>query len=102
MKLLLIDTSSNKEIKVGLKINGEEYWLRKNVSFQKAQVVLELVDEILKKHTLGLNDIEKITVATGPGSFTGLRVGAAVANTLGWALGIAVNGKKQIVKPLYH
>ena len=38
--------------------------------------------------------LEGIEVETGPGSFTGLRVGVSVANALGYSLGIPVNGKK--------
>ena len=40
-----------------------------------------------------IKDISEIEVNTGPGSFTGLRVGVSIANALGWALGIPVNGK---------
>lgn len=101
MNILLIDTSSNKEIKVGLKIGNNHYFLKKKINFQKAQVVLELIDKILKKYKLDLKDIHGINVVAGPGSFTGLRVGIAVANTLGWSLGIPVNGKRQIVVPSY-
>lgn len=101
MATLHIDTSSNKEMRVGLKFDEKEYWLRKNISFQKAQVVLVLIDKLLKKHNITFNDITAIKVVTGPGSFTGLRVGIAVANTLGWTLGIAVNGKRNGAHPRY-
>ena len=40
-----------------------------------------------------LLDITEIEVHTGPGSFTGLRVGIAVATTLGKLLNIPVNGQ---------
>ena len=42
-----------------------------------------------------------IEVFKGPGSFTGLRVGVAIANALGAAMDIPVNGKKQLVEPTY-
>jgi len=45
-------------------------------------------------------EIKEIKVNVGPGSFTGTRVGVAVANALGFALSIKVNGKK-MVKPVY-
>lgn len=40
-----------------------------------------------------LSDITEITVMTGPGSFTGIRVGIAVARILGLLLLVPVNGK---------
>lgn len=101
MTVLYINTSSNKEIKVGLTIDGQKDTISQKIDFQKAQVVLGLIDKILKEHTLNLKDITKIKVVTGPGSFTGLRVGIAVANALGWSLNIPVNGKRQLVEPSY-
>jgi tRNA threonylcarbamoyladenosine biosynthesis protein TsaB len=41
-----------------------------------------LVEEILKVHHIAVKDIEKIIVTTGPGRFTGLRVGIAFARGL--------------------
>lgn len=94
MKTLLLDTSSNKEIKVGIRINGKEDFLSREMDSRKAQVVLPLIQEVLKKHKLSLKDLASIEVNDGPGSFTGLRVGVSVANALGFALKIPVNGNK--------
>ena len=59
----------------------------------KSQKLLPEIDKLLKKKKKTVRDISEIEVNTGPGSFTGLRVGVSVANTLGWVLGITVNGK---------
>lgn len=71
-------------------------------SFHKtSHDLLPLIEEALRENNLTLTDISEISVHTGPGSFTGLRVGIAVANTLGLLLGVAVNGKKVIATPSY-
>jgi len=94
MTILLIDTSSNKEIRVGLKINGKEEWIKKKINKQKAQATLPMIEKVLKDHSLGIKDLTGIKVNTGPGSFTGLRVGISIANALSFALGVPVNGRK--------
>jgi tRNA threonylcarbamoyladenosine biosynthesis protein TsaB len=86
---LFIDTTNNKKIKVGL--DGKVY--TKTVKTKEAQKLLVFIDEILKRHKKSLAQIKSIRVNTGPGSFTGTRVGVSVANAIGWALGIFVNNK---------
>ncbi|MCL4437453.1 L-threonylcarbamoyladenylate synthase [Patescibacteria group bacterium] len=101
--ILLIDTADNKEIRVGLKIDGKEYVDHQVIDFRKAQVVLPMIDKILKKHKLNIKNIKKIEVNQGPGSFTGIRVGISVANVLSFVLKIPVNSQraKKYVAPKY-
>ncbi|MBI2195789.1 MAG: tRNA (adenosine(37)-N6)-threonylcarbamoyltransferase complex dimerization subunit type 1 TsaB [Candidatus Levybacteria bacterium] len=93
-KTLLIDASDNKKIVVGLKIDSKEFVKKKKLDTSKAQATLPMIMEILLENNLTLKDLDAIKVNTGPGSFTGLRVGMSVANALGFALRIPVNGKK--------
>ncbi len=86
---LYIDTSNREEIVVGL---GDEKFKTK-AKKDKSQKLLPFIDELLKKKGKKMEDITEIEVNTGPGSFTGLRVGVSVANAIGWALGVPVNGK---------
>jgi tRNA threonylcarbamoyladenosine biosynthesis protein TsaB len=94
MITIRIDTSNNKEVIVGLKINGKEDIRKQIPDHRKGQVVLPMIEALLKDHGLELKDITAIEVNPGPGSFTGLRVGITIANTLGFLLKIPVNGKK--------
>ena len=50
------------------------------------------LDEILDSAGIGFKDLKGIVVFKGPGSFTGLRIGVTVANTLSYALNIPVVG----------
>lgn len=51
-----------------------------------SQTLLPMLDEIVKMTELELDSIAAIAVAAGPGSFTGLRIGAATVKALGFAL----------------
>lgn len=103
MITLYIDSSDNKQIIVGLKIGNKKYLLKHKVDSKKAQVILPLIDKILQKHSLKLKNIGGIEVNTGPGSFTGLRVGISIVNALGFFLKIPINGKKvgKLAAPKY-
>lgn len=92
---LYIDTSSSKEVIV--KLGGKVY--KKELG--RSQELLSLIDVALRKSHKTIKDITEVQFNRGPGSFTGLRVGASVANTLGWVLKISVNGKKWVTEPLY-
>lgn len=103
MVVLGIDSASNQSITVFLKVDHKTYSITEEVGRQKAQIILTLIDRLLRECALELSDITALAVHTGPGSFTGLRVGIAVANTLSYALGIPINGKKAgtLVEPHY-
>ena len=47
-----------------------------------SQVIMPLVDDMLKKCGLDISDIDVFAVSVGPGSFTGLRIGMATVKTL--------------------
>lgn len=89
---LLIDTSKRYEVNVAIESDKKTYKkIAKNV---QSQNVLKVINQLLEEKKFKLSDIKEIEVNTGPGSFTGLRVGVSVANALGFALKIPVNGKK--------
>ena len=68
-----------------------------------AQVLLPSIEELLASQSITMSDLEAIEVNPGPGSFTGTRVGVAVANALGLALQLPVNAQPigQPVEPIY-
>jgi tRNA threonylcarbamoyladenosine biosynthesis protein TsaB len=98
---LYIDTSAVDTTVVRVMCDGKSFEKSRQSRILKSQTVLPLIEELLAEHHMTLTDITAITVATGPGSFTGLRVGATIANTLGTLLDIPVNGKKALVNLTY-
>ncbi|MEZ4210404.1 MAG: tRNA (adenosine(37)-N6)-threonylcarbamoyltransferase complex dimerization subunit type 1 TsaB [Patescibacteria group bacterium] len=54
--------------------------------------LLENIDTLLAEVKVKPTNVKGVVVATGPGSFTGLRVGATVANGIGYANNIGVAG----------
>ena len=96
MKLYL-DSTDNKKVIISL--DGEEF-VREYTS-PREQDVLFFLNTLLEKKSKSLNDVNEIEVNPGPGSFTGSRVGVAIANALAFALKIKVNGKTPPILPVY-
>ena len=51
-----------------------------------SETLLPMIDEIVRNSETRLEDIDAIAIASGPGSFTGLRIGAATAKGLGLSI----------------
>lgn len=99
MKLYL-DTSTPTTI---LKLDDKEYSYEFNNDL--AEKLLKFIHDKLAENNKTFSDITEITFMSGPGSFTGLRIGAAIVNTLASELNIPLydhHGKKhQIIIPEY-
>ncbi len=87
--ILYIDTHDRE--KIVIRIDSKRY--QTEAKERSSQKLLPFIDKVLKKNKLTIKDISGVEVNTGPGSFTGLRVGVAVANTLGFVLKVPVNGE---------
>lgn len=85
-----IDTTISKQALVTLLNEGKE------VASKNGTDALLLCNELLKENNLNLSEVE-FELKNEPGSYTGLKVGASLVNTLNYA-----NGSEQIVIPLYQ
>ncbi len=99
--ILTIDTSGIRDTKVTLLVGNARYERHTAEKFPRSQTVLPFIAEVLREADLPLTAITGITVNTGPGSYTGLRVGITVANMLSTLLAVPVNGKKTLAVPSY-
>lgn len=61
---------------------------------QLAAQLPEAIEVFLKGNQKKFDDLESVIVFKGPGSFTGLRIGATVANTIAYAQSIPIVGTK--------
>lgn len=74
---LYLDTSTPDVV---LKLDDKEY--RATLGREMAEKLLGFIEEKLKENGKTWQDTTRITYFSGPGSFTGLRIGAAVVNAL--------------------
>jgi|SRR3990167_742794 len=96
MKLYL-DSTNNTQVIV--RLDDKEFV--NHVDSPRNQDVFGFLLSCLENEKLHQEDITEIEVNPGPGSFTGTRIGITIANALGFALGIPVNGQNNPVEPIY-
>lgn len=88
--ILVVDTSG-KEVRLGLIRNNknEDSMIEFEAGRSLDSLILQKIDELIGGAT---NELKGIVVNSGPGSFTGLRIGLSVANALAYSLDIPIVG----------
>lgn len=92
MNILAIDTSSVNAtcaVLCGGTLAGEFSICNKKTH---SQMIMPMIDDVLKKTSLEIEDIDVFAPCIGPGSFTGLRIGIAAAKALCQARGKKIVG----------
>lgn len=90
--ILKIDTKDAKKVKVQIEKDGQVLVGSSVSSISRPESILNLVDRLCAKNKIELKQMSSIEVIKGPGSYTGLKVGIAVANALSFSLLLPVNG----------
>ena len=90
MKILYIDTSTDYLYAGIISNNVLVADIKKSFNHDLSKYALYRISKMFEESNLTPNDIDKIIVVDGPGSYTGIRVGMTIAKIYAWAL------KKQI------
>lgn len=90
---LVIAAEFNRQFSVGLADKSELLFSKIiNKSFSHTELLLQTIVELLRAAKVGLDALSQIIIANGPGDFSALRSGIAIANTFAYALNIPVSG----------
>ncbi|MEW5993351.1 MAG: tRNA (adenosine(37)-N6)-threonylcarbamoyltransferase complex dimerization subunit type 1 TsaB [Candidatus Zixiibacteriota bacterium] len=90
--ILGIDTSSSI-LRLGVRFGGDRIvQLREEVGRSHGEVLIPKIADLLASAGIERNKLSAIVVCTGPGSFTGLRLGLAAAKGMAVVLNIPVIG----------
>ena len=92
MLILAFETSA-KAASVALmengKLLGESY---QNTGLTHSQTLMVMAQELIRQCGKEPSDVGAVAVANGPGSFTGVRIGAAAAKGFAWGREIPLYG----------
>ena len=97
MKLLAFDTSS-KALSVAI-LEDETLLAETTLTIKKNHSItlMPVIDFLMRQIDLTPKDLDRIVVAEGPGSYTGLRIAVATAKTLAHTLGIELVGVSSLL-----
>ncbi len=65
--------------------DGREFFVDLDANSKHSENVLKNIDALCQKANVDVLDVGEVAVVTGPGSFTGLRIGVAIAKALACA-----------------
>jgi tRNA threonylcarbamoyladenosine biosynthesis protein TsaB len=89
MKILAIDTVTEM-CSVALLVDQEVTMDAQLVKQSHTDVILPMIDQLLANSAVQFTDVDAIAFSRGPGSFTGLRIGAGVTQGLALAYDMPV------------
>lgn len=90
MKILYVDTSSNY-LYSGIVIDDSiKCEIKEELGKDLSKVALPKIIKLFDEASITPQDLDKIMVVIGPGSFTGVRIGVTIAKTIAWSLGIPI------------
>ncbi|MBW1605976.1 tRNA (adenosine(37)-N6)-threonylcarbamoyltransferase complex dimerization subunit type 1 TsaB [Lactobacillus sp. Sy-1] len=114
MKVLALD-ASNRPLSIAVLEDRQILATTTTTTHQKhAQFLLPIIDGLMKDCGLKPADLDRVVVAYGPGSYTGIRIATATAKVLAFTLGIQLVGvsslqtlalnftrERQLISPMF-
>ncbi|RJE72311.1 tRNA (adenosine(37)-N6)-threonylcarbamoyltransferase complex dimerization subunit type 1 TsaB [Pseudoalteromonas sp. MSK9-3] len=89
--LLAIDAST-EALSIALNYNGKTFRFFEECPQQHSQKILPQIEAMLNDANCKLQDLDGIAFGKGPGSFTGVRIGVAIAQGLAYSQGLKLVG----------
>lgn len=91
LKPILAIETSGKICGVCLYVNPDEFYSAKIVlKHSHSEKLFELIEQVLISSGRKIDDVSSIAVSSGPGSFTGLRIGLAAAKGISESLAVPI------------
>ena len=90
MITLYLDTTSSFLYTALIKDGETIAEIKEQLNNSLSEYTLPRIEEMLTVKGISVDEIGKIIVVNGPGSFTGIRIGLTIAKTLAWAKNIPI------------
>jgi tRNA threonylcarbamoyladenosine biosynthesis protein TsaB len=97
--LLFLDTSDLKKVKFALIAEKAIKTKTISIPYEENFKTLEHLDNFLNRNKTKIENLNSIIICSGPGSFTGLRVGAALAQAFSFSHNITFSTIKKTRLP---
>lgn len=87
MRILVLDTSTERGFVAFIENETVKASIELPFGYNQSKYLIPSIQELTQQYSLGSNKIDCIGVGIGPGSYTGIRIGAAAAKSLayGWS-----------------
>lgn len=102
MNILAIETTGKSASVAVINEEGEIFEETCDETLNHLKFLMPMVQNLLKKSNLEIDDLKAVAASEGPGSFTGIRIGVSSARALSQALDIRCIGVPTLETFLYN